>query len=107
MKIFPFLKKESAFKETPLQQEAEEVKSEVEQAAAEEIEEEAAESGKEPDMRMKVTTEDVFTDTPEGGLEEEIIEIDPEKGILRTNDIVKNYGKRTVANRVSIYVNQG
>ncbi len=107
MKIFPFLKKESAFKETPLQQEAEEVKSEVEQAAAEEIEEEAAESGKEPDMRMKVTTEDVFTDTPEGGLEEEIIEIDPEKGILRTKDLVKKYGKRTVANRVSIYVKQG
>ncbi|MDE6342663.1 MAG: ATP-binding cassette domain-containing protein, partial [Muribaculaceae bacterium] len=56
---------------------------------------------------MKVTTEDVFTDTPEGGLEEEIIEIEPEKGILRTKDLVKKYGKRTVANRVSIYVKQG
>ncbi len=31
----------------------------------------------------------------------------PEKGILRTHDLVKKYGKRTVANKVSIYVEQG
>lgn len=35
-------------------------------------------------------------------------EIDiPEEGILRTDGLVKRYGKRTVANHVSIYVRQG
>ncbi|MDE7096389.1 MAG: LPS export ABC transporter ATP-binding protein, partial [Muribaculaceae bacterium] len=33
--------------------------------------------------------------------------MDSEKGILRTKDLVKKYGKRTVANKVSIYVRQG
>ncbi|MDE6023077.1 MAG: LPS export ABC transporter ATP-binding protein, partial [Muribaculaceae bacterium] len=40
-------------------------------------------------------------------MEEEIIEAEPERGILRTKDLVKKYGKRTVANKVSIYVRQG
>ncbi|MDE7380891.1 MAG: LPS export ABC transporter ATP-binding protein [Muribaculaceae bacterium] len=34
-------------------------------------------------------------------------EIIPEKGILRTEDLVKRYGRRTVANKVSINVKQG
>ncbi|MDE7110253.1 MAG: ATP-binding cassette domain-containing protein, partial [Muribaculaceae bacterium] len=33
--------------------------------------------------------------------------ITPEKGILRTDNLVKKYGKRTVANHVSINVTQG
>ncbi|MDE7418808.1 MAG: LPS export ABC transporter ATP-binding protein [Muribaculaceae bacterium] len=56
---------------------------------------------------IKENEEDIFLETPEGGLEEEIIEAEPEKGILRTKDLVKKYGKRTVANKVSIYVKQG
>lgn len=65
------------------------------------------ETGVIPDTQIKENEEEVFLDTPEGGLEEEVIEIDPEKGILRTKDLVKKYGKRTVANKVSIYVRQG
>ncbi|MDE5839652.1 MAG: LPS export ABC transporter ATP-binding protein [Muribaculaceae bacterium] len=60
-----------------------------------------------PDTMIDEHDEEIFLDTPEGGLEEEIIEIDSEKGILRTKDLVKKYGKRTVANKVSIYVRQG
>lgn len=65
------------------------------------------ETGIMPDTQIKEKTEDVFIDTPDGTLEEEKIELDPEKGILRTKDLVKKYGKRTVANKVSIYVRQG
>lgn len=60
-----------------------------------------------PDMQEKIEVEDVFADTPDGQLEAEIIEEEPEKGILRTENLVKKYGKRTVANKVSIYVKQG
>ncbi|MDE6479640.1 MAG: LPS export ABC transporter ATP-binding protein [Muribaculaceae bacterium] len=56
---------------------------------------------------IKENEDDIFIDTPEGSLEEEIIEAESEKGILRTKDLVKKYGKRTVANKVSIYVKQG
>ncbi|MDE6393441.1 MAG: LPS export ABC transporter ATP-binding protein [Muribaculaceae bacterium] len=46
-------------------------------------------------------------ETPEGEViltsETEI----PEKGVLRTDNLVKKYGKRTVANHVSIEVTQG
>ncbi|MBD5278707.1 MAG: LPS export ABC transporter ATP-binding protein [Bacteroides sp.] len=58
-------------------------------------------------MQIKVKADEIFAETSEGELEEEIIETDPEKGILRTKDLVKKYGKRTVANKVSIYVKQG
>jgi lipopolysaccharide export system ATP-binding protein len=34
-------------------------------------------------------------------------ELEPEKGVLRTENLVKRYGKRTVANHVSIDVTQG
>lgn len=33
--------------------------------------------------------------------------VEPEKGVLRTDNLVKRYGKRTVANHVSIDVTQG
>ena len=71
------------------------------------IAEDMIETGVMPDTQIKEEVEDIFVDTPEGGLEEEIVELDPEKGILRTKDLVKKYGKRTVANKVSIYVKQG
>lgn len=46
-------------------------------------------------------------DTTEDELEEEIIEVEPGTGVLSTKDLVKKYGKRTVANKVSIKVRQG
>lgn len=72
-----------------------------------EIAEDMIETGVMPDAMVKEKEEDIFLETPDGGLEEEIIEAEPEKGILRTKDLVKKYGKRTVANKVSIYVKQG
>lgn len=72
-----------------------------------EIAEDMIETGIMPDSMVKEHEQDIFLDTPEGTLEEEIIETEPEKGILRTKDLVKKYGKRTVANKVSIYVKQG
>ncbi len=55
-------------------------------------EEEKELEGVQPDMREIVI--------------QETVEI-PEKGVLRTEDLVKKYGKRTVANKVSIDVTQG
>lgn len=66
------------------------------------------ESDREPDMveeRIDIETEEPL---PRGGAVEvkEEIEI-PGKGTLRTDNLVKRYGKRTVANHVSINVEQG
>lgn len=71
------------------------------------IDNDMIETGVMPDTQLKIKKDDIFIETPEGELEEEVIEADPEKGILRTKDLVKKYGKRTVANKVSIYVRQG
>ncbi|MDE6097129.1 MAG: LPS export ABC transporter ATP-binding protein [Muribaculaceae bacterium] len=52
----------------------------------------------------------VVSDTrvEEGAVISEVAEVDvPEKGILQTDNLVKKYGKRTVANHVSINVRQG
>lgn len=66
-------------------------------------EEEIELEGYQPDMReVVVATEEITPD----GIEEEIIE-EPEKGVLRTDNLVKKYGKRTVVNKVSIDVTQG
>lgn len=65
------------------------------------------EQGVMPDTQIIEHEENIFLETPDGVLEEEVIEAEPEKGILRTKDLVKKYGKRTVANKVSIYVKQG
>lgn len=65
------------------------------------------ETGVMPDTQIMEREADIFLETPDGVLEEEVIETEPEKGILRTKDLVKKYGKRTVANKVSIYVKQG
>lgn len=71
------------------------------------IAEDMIDTGVMPDTQIKEREDDIFLDTPDGVLEEEVIETEPEKGILRTKDLVKKYGKRTVANKVSIYVKQG
>ncbi len=57
----------------------------------------------EPDMQERV--EVTLEETPDGVLEE--TSVTPEKGILRTENLVKRYGRRTVANHVSIDVTQG
>lgn len=63
---------------------------------------------KEPDLREIETFEENDTILPDGSeliiAEEETI---PAKGVLRTDNLIKRYGKRTVANHVSIDVTQG
>lgn len=60
-----------------------------------------------PDMQEEVVDKKVVVETPEGDVvEENKVEI-PERGVLRTDNLVKKYGKRTVANHVSIEVMQG
>lgn len=61
----------------------------------------------EPDMQTEVEEVVVNVDTPEGEVEEEKVALTPEKGVLRTENLVKRYGKRTVVNHVSIDVTQG
>ena len=60
-----------------------------------------------PDMQDLIFYEDIEKEGKDKGSEiEEVAEI-PEEGVLRTDGLVKRYGKRTVANHVSIYVRQG
>ena len=63
--------------------------------------------GRIPDMQSE---EILMTEVEEKGSEETIKGeeiVIPEKGVLRTDNLVKKYGKRTVANHVSIEVKQG
>ena len=60
---------------------------------------ESALTGIAPDLRAEVTQEE------EGRLADALAE--PRPGVLRTRDLVKRYGRRTVANQVSIEVTQG
>lgn len=65
-----------------------------------------------PDMQDFVIYDEVEEKKPNADKEEspnlDIIELNiPEKGVLRTEGLVKRYGKRTVANHVSINVKQG
>lgn len=72
-------------------------------------EEELELEGRQPDMRqLDITIEESVSVPGEENAvtERERIEI-PEKGVLRTENLVKKYGKRTVANKVSIDVTQG
>ena len=62
-------------------------------------EERSEEGNKKEEEAAKGETEEKITEV------EEIIV--PEKGVLRTDGLVKRYGKRTVANHVSINVKQG
>lgn len=90
MKIFSFKKKG---KDT-LTPEEEKVAKEMETAS-------------EPDMLEKKITEEV-TEKEDGMVASEVISVEePEAGILQTDNLVKKYGKRTVANHVSINVRQG
>lgn len=90
MKIFSFKKKG---KDT-LTPEEEKVAKEMETAS-------------EPDMLEKEITEEV-TEKEDGMIASEVVNIEePEAGILQTDNLVKKYGKRTVANHVSINVRQG
>lgn len=60
-----------------------------------------------PDQEAKeVTTEEEIVSS-DGSIVLESTSVTPEPGILRTKDLVKKYGKRTVASHVSIYVKQG
>lgn len=89
MKIFPFYKKQTEL--TPEEREA-----------SKQMETESVD-----DMRSVEIREDI--ELHEGGsfVKEEIDVELPMKGELRTDNLVKRYGKRTVANHVSINVTQG
>lgn len=64
-------------------------------------------NGEQPDMReLDLTEQETLTADDKRLTVEERLSI-PEKGILRTDNLVKKYGKRTVANHVSIEVQQG
>lgn len=64
--------------------------------------------GYQPDMQV-LTVDEKEEAVIAPGVEEELeVKIEtPEKGELRTDNLVKRYGKRTVANHVSISVKQG
>lgn len=60
-----------------------------------------------PDMQLREQETEV-EETTDGVTEDITVESErPVKGILRTDNLVKRYGKRTVANHVSIDVTQG
>lgn len=70
-------------------------------------EEERELEGPMPDMQKLDVSDSEDVVTPEGDVTvTESVEM-PEKGVLRTDNLVKKYGKRTVANHVSIEVSQG
>lgn len=93
MKIFPFLSK----KINPGNHKPEKLSPEEEREL----------NGVSPDMLKEEISIENKIPTEVGEIEiKETIEI-PEKGILRTDNLVKKYGKRTVANHVSIEVRQG
>lgn len=94
MKIFPFLSKKIN----------KELVDSSDSLSAEEI---ADLEGHTPDMQELVVEEDETVHSAEGDSSVEVIEEIPEKGVLRTDNLVKKYGKRTVANHVSIEVTQG
>ena len=64
--------------------------------------------GAQPDMQAEVREVEEEVIAPDG--EEMMVEeesVTPQKGVLRTENLVKRYGKRTVVNNVSIDVTQG
>ena len=61
----------------------------------------------EPDMQALIVEKDTEKPTPDVEVIESEELIIPQKGVLRTQDLVKRYGKRTVVNHVSINVKQG
>lgn len=94
MKIFPFLSKK--------------INKELVESSTSLTPEEIADlEGHTPDMQELIVEEEKTIHTDEGDESVEVIEKIPEKGVLRTDNLVKKYGKRTVANHVSIEVTQG
>lgn len=90
MRIFPFLQKKDRSLTPEERKVAKEMENEVE-----------------PDMRQTdVEVREISAGEDGENIIDENIVI-PEKGILRTDNLVKRYGKRTVANHVSIDVTQG
>ncbi len=89
MRIFPILQKKP-------------VLTEEEKAEAKAMEEASV-----PDMQETIVESSVSEITPEGEMTDAEEVVIPEKGVLRTENLVKRYGKRTVANHVSIDVTQG
>ena len=87
-------------------------KSNQEQTEKLTAEEERELEGYQPDMQtLEIVSEqqDNLVEIGEGESvveKEEVVKI-PEKGVLRTHNLVKKYGKRTVANKVTIDVTQG
>lgn len=70
-------------------------------------EEERELEGPMPDMMTEEVDAKAVAVGPEGDVTvEETVSV-PEKGVLRTENLVKKYGKRTVASNVSIEVTQG
>ena len=70
-------------------------------------EEERELEGPMPDMMTEEVDAKAVAVGPEGDVTvEEKVSV-PEKGVLRTENLVKKYGKRTVASNVSIEVTQG
>lgn len=94
MKIFPFLKKEIN-------------KNHGKQPEKLTPEEEQELNGVVPDMVHEEIVENENIEDAGGEIEVSKEEIVEEKGVLRTDNLVKKYGKRTVANHVSIEVTQG
>ncbi len=69
----------------------------------------ATESDSAPLLRDEIVDTDLNRSSESSGAlsDNETILVDPKPGILRTENLVKRYGKRTVANHVSIEVEQG
>lgn len=64
--------------------------------------------GIEPDLQERISEEqEVVSASDSDSVVVDSLSITPEAGILRTDNLVKRYGKRTVANHVSIEVKQG
>jgi len=71
-------------------------------------EEERELEGSQPDMQKIIISEEEKEIKPDGSeVEKYEMERIHEKGVLRTENLVKKYGKRTVANKVTIDVTQG
>lgn len=60
-----------------------------------------------PDMMEREVKENIDISTGGDDLKVDVEVVEPEKGILRTENLVKRYGRRTVVNNVSIKVQQG
>lgn len=89
MRVFPLFKKKNAGEAAPAEDASRDVDAPV------------------PDMQELVVDEVMHEKDGDVELTEEREAVIPEKGVLRTENLVKRYGKRTVANHVSIDVSQG